>query len=682
MTLRAHSTALVLVWLLASLLLVGALPMVARVVPASGVHLAVPCNTGPARHKLPDLGQVDGDWFRENPYAADSSVHAYVIANERHDYARFTDIGPELQMTERRVMRIVDAAGLDHGTVRIQMYAPKASSGGTQSVQTVKGYTYNYTPGGQVERQELEPAQVFTNRLDKDFVEVSFSLPSLRAGSVIDYEVYRLSSFLTRPPVAYLQDVVPVQHSSYRFVYSGKLAYQALVIGREKVEQHQGQIRTGGGGVEVEILDREYTFEASNLPALTREPYLTTLTNYLTRVELGLSSYAANGSVRDFSQTWETIADNLLNADLTRLALKGNKTFDEWAANYTGPDTEDDKARWALNEVTRRLEWDGYSSTYPTERPQRLLDGGKGSSADLNAVLLGLVRALSLEAYPVYLSTRERGYLFKDIPTANAFSTMIVGLGAQEGKVTLLDATDPTGEVGIIPIRNLNGEGLLVAPKWNRFISLQDRAVAQQALNAELTLDADHHLVGSVTLTLRDYAAYPFTSLQNGVTVLDSAKLKVFEGFTVSDIAMERGSGYGWVYTAQVRSKEPAIDLGDGLAFDPVLMSTWLTNPFARDTRHFPVEFPHQLVETRRIVVKLPANYEMAEASVPMSISTPDKTVAYRYQVAGEGNTLILSTSLLVRRLYHAPEHYAGLRDIFTQVAARETDLVSVRSKL
>ena len=82
-----------------------------------------------------------------------------------------------------------------------------------------------------------------------------------------------------------------------------------------------------------------------------------------------------------------------------------------------------------------------------------------------------MLKEAGLEANPVILSTRNNGYVGSiTFPNISKFDYVIghVKIGEKE---YLLDATEPYGMPNILPVRCLNGEGLLV----NALTSALDR---------------------------------------------------------------------------------------------------------------------------------------------------------------------------------------------------------------
>ncbi len=645
-----------------------------------------------AQLELPKVGRVDGAWFKGNPYAADSSVHAYVIAQDTKASVTFTDGGtgaPELNSSTRRLVRILDQKALDYATVKLQVYAPKGEAHG-QSIRNLVAYTYNFE-SGEVKISKLDDSQVFQTRLDEYLVETAFSLPDVRAGSVLDVSYDLRSSYITAPPRVFLQEDIPVQAAEYAFSNHPRLQYKATVFGHHPIENREesGVNLNGNAFIGRSVRMRTMGFSVRDAPAIGDEPYMTTANNYRAQVFFELRSYAnASGSVVDYATDWETVAKQLRDAEGLKEAYKAGGPYRDWAASFTAsaPDLEPAALRaeqlaWAVAEVGTKVRWNGYFGTYPSGRGKRVLDKGTGSVDEVNVLLIGLLRALGVEANPVYLNTRDRGRVFEHFADRKSLYSMIVGVGAAGEQLVLMDATNPTAQSGVIPSRNLNGDGLLVERKGHRFVPLQEGAYSQQGLAAHLKLGEDNYLSGTVQLALRDYAAFPYTQLEHGRLVLDVEAGDLLPGFILSDVEVQRGKGFSWTVQATVKSREPLPDVGSALALDPTGVSTWQKNPFANENRTFPIEFPHGMVETRQVNITLPAGRVATDLPAPITAVTPDQGCRYHSSITAAGNVLTLQSLLAIKQTYFAPEAYAGMRELFELVAERESGLIAVTAQ-
>ena len=655
-----------------------------------------PATPMPAPLVLPDPGRVTGEWFADNPYAADSSVHAYVIADDTRARVQFAVRGqynrPWLTTDHRRVVRVLDARGIDaHATVRLRLYSPKGEDVG-QSIDDLEAYTHHYA-GGRLVSTPVEPDQVHKTRLDEEFTQLSFSFAGVVPGAVLDLSYRIQSGYVSQPPRAYLQDAIPVQAAEYSFRMGQEFGYKATVLGSHPVATDQQTVQgDAGAGSAYGGTAREnvFRFALRDAPAITAEAFVTTPNNYRAQALVELERYARpGGQVVEVAVGWDDLSDRLRDSPGLAEALRGAKDKDylAWAAECPlaadAPPLE--RADWALRQVASRIALSYSYGVFAEHKLKRMLADGKGDAADRNAALLGLLRALGLAADPLFVSTREHGYLRPELPDMQSLNRLIVALRLGE-RLHLYDASNSTTGHGVVSVSNLNGEGFLVGDDGHRFVSLQEDAIAQRGLIADLSLGDDGHLAGTFTVHLQDYAALPYTTFgSDGALTIDPADLgELFAGYDLSEVAVEPATGYGYRVLGRLRSRESVVDLGDALALDPNVGTAQARNPLVAERRTYPVEFAHGRVETRQVTLHLPPGHRAEALPEPTATRMPDRGVSYRTGLTqgvdpGDGHAVLTySTVLAIKKLTYPPEAYESLRQLFDLVAEREGSLVSV----
>ena len=629
----------------------------------------------------PKLGKTRDSWFGDNPYAADSSVHAYVVAQTTEVNFRLGrgNNGIEREQTIRRVIRVLDRQGFRHSTVRIRYFDPENRNIG-ESVKTVKAYTHN-PEGGKVNSAELAKGDVFTTRLSPEVVEVAFSMPNVVEGSVLDLEVVLSSRTASGVPTLYLQGELPIveteglvrAHEAFRFTPS--------MTGYHHVEKSLSRRPYPLTGVEGQ--EETTRFYATDVPAILPEPYVASMRNYLSQINLSLTSFVIPGVVIEhYSQDWAEIAKSLLEANGIRDALKVHKSFKVLAeACPSSLKTVEEKVTWAQKTIAATVHWNSVYSPYPHRRANAIIEAREGTSGEVNAMLLGLLNALEIKAHPVYISTRDNGWLIDFLINPRNINSLIVAVPKGENYV-LLDATDPDAFPGMLPLDLINGRGLIAKEDTYAFIPLDEQVFAQQAVQAQLALGEDNYLSGRVSLMLKDYAAMPFGKCVDGLHTLALEDQQLFgPDFDVSELTVVREKGYSFMVTAQIRSKNPIDDLGGALALKPTLFSDWAQNPFQETERKLPMEFPYRIVETRDISIALPTGLHLETAPELVNVSTADRGSLYRYKVSATETGLNLTSLLVVKTPMYLPDEYAQIRGFFDIVAANETALLSVVPK-
>ncbi len=620
---------------------------------------------------LPEPGKVTGDWFRSNAYAGDSAVHAYVI----HKSAKSTLVddprsGYRIVTHHRRVVRVVDKSGLDEATVKIRLWQPRASQDG-QSMDELKAFTHTYEDG-RLTTMSLDAANVFKTRVDENVVAYAFSLPATREGSVLDLSYREVSDYIARPRPYVMQEDIPVQYAYYEFRTPGRFAYQGFTLGSHPIKYTNESVNNANP---VTVMG----FVSTGLPALRAQEYITSIDNYRSRVVLELGQYATlDGRVVNMSKTWDDIAKDLREEAGMKEALKGSKYYEEWAAECPAAAADAaERYAWAFDQVTTSFTHDDYISIYARNRGSRNAKESGLNSAEIAAQLVGLSRALGLEAYPVFCSPRSHGYLLEAQPNVASMRHTIVAakIGAE---YVLADPVESNTSPGLLPYEDLNGKGFLVMPKGHEFVDLQERQYAQQQLSGNLTLDEDGYLSGEIKLTLVGQAARRLVERRQGRLGLDLAKADFFDGYALSEVVVTPTRNNAYSVTAQVRSEAPFGKTPDGLIVSPYLGEAWVKNPFDAPERAFPVEFPYKTFENRTITITLPAGYVLESPPAPVRAKTADGAISYSQSIVATDGGLSLQSALAVKQLVYPPEAYPGLREVFKIIAEQEGTLLSV----
>ena len=260
--------------------------------------------------ELPKLGKASEAWFGDNPYAADSSVHAYVIAQDIQIGFGFLSFGSDelsRRIEVRRIVRVLDPQGYGEALVKIRYYDPEDGGTGEQ-LGKVEAYTHQRV-NGKVETQKVAKEERYRTRLSPEYVEIAFSFPGVVAGTVLDLSYSRESPSLRSCPITYFQDFIPVQVAETRLRAHEAFRYQTHVLGHERVEQTTDRKPYPDNAVGGNLIVT--TFRAENLPAITPEPYITSLGNYRSHLRVELQTFAPPvGQTVEISGTWAKIVSS------------------------------------------------------------------------------------------------------------------------------------------------------------------------------------------------------------------------------------------------------------------------------------------------------------------------------------------------------------------------------------
>src|SRR4030042_621223 len=157
----------------------------------------------------------------------------------------------------------------------------------------------------------------------------------------------------------------------------------------------------------------KYQWIARNLPAFEEEPYLPNIQDYLTgvRFELSAINYPGGGGY-EVSPTYEKISERLLDDDEFGGPINKSLMFSKTVKTLTtGMNSQIEKARAIYDHVKTHMHWNDEEELFVGRSFKRSYYEQYGNSADINLMMINMMRSAGIQADPVILSTRENGLM-------------------------------------------------------------------------------------------------------------------------------------------------------------------------------------------------------------------------------------------------------------------------------
>jgi hypothetical protein len=209
-------------------------------------------------------------------------------------------------------------------------------------------------------------------------------------------------------------------------------------------------------------------FESSgNLPRAFRPLLITTDENYENRGEWSLmyDNSAVMGYVHFQLKTWQQFNESLLEHE--RFGLYLNKSAGADMQNIAGEgSSESEKVNQVVQYIRTHYKWDGTYSQVATRKFNEFMKTKTGSSAELNLLLVNLLRLNGISCDPVLIRTSDLGKPEKMYPVKNQFNHIIAAAHIG-GKIYVFDVTgDDPARINKL---DLGTEGWIVSrsnPGW------------------------------------------------------------------------------------------------------------------------------------------------------------------------------------------------------------------------
>jgi len=648
------------------------------------------------------FGKPEPADFQAKNFVGDSAAPAVVL----YDYGstRFRLKGSSFQLESERVTRIkiLKKAGYEVATVEIPLYHRESNE---EKIVGLRGFTYNEV-GGKIEKVKLETGQAFTEERTKNLKVRKFTLPGVREGAVIEYAYTVTSDFLFNFQDWTFQREIPTRWSEFKaeipeyFDYKMLMqGYVPLALQTQATTQAQYTLHTEAsiepgvrGGREASSNETfmaqatNYHWAMQNVPALRDEPYMTTTRDYVARINFELAGQRMpGGAYQNVAGSWEKINADLLassefGGQLGRLSFL-DATLKALVAQYPDPAA---RAAAVRELVMKSVKYDGTNRYSASGSLKKSYELHRGTSADVNLLLIAALRQAGLAAQPVLLSTRSHGRVNQAFPLLEQFNYVIGVLPLADKQELLLDATEPLLPCGVLPTRCLNQTGRLVADKEaGRWVNLLPSQRHNHYQEIKLTLDEQGNLTGKVH---EEHAGYAGAAVREKLQQLGEKKYLTelarhhpsweFPAYTFGEVA-EVSKPLSINY--EVRQPASTPGTAKELYVSPLAAFGESQNPFHHAERTYPVDFGAANQDVIILTLTLPTGYT-AELPKPAAISLPEQGGRYLYSASSPtpGTVQLVSRLSLDKPLYGA-EEYASLREFYRLALAKQAEALVIK---
>lgn len=579
-------------------------------------------------------------------------------ANEGRTYLHFI---------RRYKIKILSKAGFDWANVEIAL---RKSEDKMDELRTVQAITYTME-NGLTRTTRLDQNAVFKEDRNAGWRIMKFAMPDVQVGSVIEVQ-YEVKS----PFVFFFQDwefqkSIPVIYSEYTAAMVPFYNYSFLLQGRNKFDS---QTSTEGVSEQtiagVKFRDMLYTFVIENLAAFRSEPFITCPDDYRIKLNFQLCEFISpEGSKTNYLSTWPKFCNNMLSNEFFGGKIKAVvgkcKTL---LKEMTLPDSLADKTTFVYDWVVSGFNWNGQFDKYSDVKVAELLKTRKGSAADINLFLVGMLRAAGVEAYPVLISTRDHGKFKVDAPF-DFFFNYVVAAARINGQYRLLDATEPTIGFGNVPSRCINERGFLIRTKKEfDWVNLNDGWTSMKKYTLGLTpvlgadsCDCQVRIVadGHFAMDARETMHSRRSELEQSLLSAELSLVEQVTLFNEKDPLLP--------FEAEFKAKIQQNLEGDVLLLKPFLGFQNTGNPLKKATRLYPIDLIYKQGKSFDVTIRIPEGYELSSMPTVPTIDDVNFRLSYNYVVEDKNNLSIKASYEFKKEIYEATV-YEQLKNYFRMI--------------
>jgi hypothetical protein len=407
-----------------------------------------------------------------------------------------TTLNDNLELVFFRTTRIkiLTDAGYPWGTHSVSIY----TKNGAQRINDIEAATYTLGADSNVIRTEMDDESIFKEKLSDTRTRYKFTLPKLSPGCIIEYRYRIIASRWGDIQDWTFQQSEPVLWSEYTVTMPPQLKYSGIKRGyqtfytdevleaNQVFRGHEGYL---GGGV---VKCNQFHWVVAGAGALRSEPYITTIKDYTASVELQLAAYYEEGGMyTKVLESWDKVVSELIDLDTFGERIDGSGDVRKKTLEViSGKTSDEEKARAIYDFLRKTMVWDNSHSYISKRSPEDVLEAKKGSSGEINFLLISMLDAAGIKSHPVILSTRGNGMVQVIYPLIFQFDYVIAEL-TLNGVKCWLDATDPNRGFELLPMRVLNVTGLVVKEGPVEWTTIEAKKKSVYASTAVLSLSPE-----------------------------------------------------------------------------------------------------------------------------------------------------------------------------------------------
>ncbi|MFY7830103.1 MAG: DUF3857 domain-containing protein [Flectobacillus sp.] len=630
---------------------------------------------------LPSFRPVTVADLQSNKYDKDSTAEAYYMHNFGHTW-----VYDELNHYEIAYQVFVRIKILKPSAFQLATYERFFAKENRQlidRIKDIKGKTYNLV-GGQIEETELTSKDIFKSKIDSETEKLSFVLPQVHVGSIIEYSYVVHSPIPFNPEDWLFQRELPTEVSEYFFEYPKNFSYRAIEQATE------GKLDVDTCIVSKRMVSCHWIMR--DIPALKKEALVASVDDYVRKLHFELIEYIMPGmsESKKLAFDWPSFDNYLLESKLFGKSITtveaAQPILNRLLAKKQDTLTLAKDIYHYLRDNFRHLS--GYE-LIPDNTITKVFDQKAGTGTELNLLLIALLRQVGIEAHPLIINRRGNGRPWKEFPAFKRFDYTLAYTQIQ-GKSIFLDASNRFLKWEMLPQYCMVGEGRLIKQNDCKWIPITSPAKAVTLVNIQANFTQN---TGELESEI-DYSGNDYQSVIYKIEYLLLGKEKYIEALKKRIDAIQKPviswSGLDSTNTetqASVKLKgiisEAYHESDKYLYLNALPVEGVKEHPLPNPTRNFPVDFiyPQEKIITCRI--NIPDNYKIIELpkSVRASLPNDGGRFVFTVQAQNEGKTIIVSSQLQFKKAIYEVEAYQSVRQIFDLVLGKHHEQIVLQKE-
>ncbi len=571
----------------------------------------------------------------------------------------------------------------------------------TGDIANITATTYNLENGA-IRKTPLPATSVY-KKDNKNYYEMVFSLSDVREGSIIEYS-YDVDVLLTTYPRPWIiQSQFPKLWSEYEIESPDKFEY--LDIQQLNKDDVPFKDYSSVDSVKADSIRAYHVFTKKgskrysvlwgkrNIPSVVSEPFITDIVNHAERLDLQMSEINNKGFLynyhREILSTWEKLNEDLLNnvkfgKQIDRSNVFLNKITDSFSA------TDSALARTKNIFAYVRNHFNCISSggsIFIRDNLHQVFDLRKGSSAEINLLLVAMLVHAGIHAAPVLLSTVGNLPVNEAYPLLNRFNYLVCVVEI-ENKKYFLDASNKYNSFGQLPVYCYNGYARIIDAQGQGVDLNRDMMVEVNSISASVSDISE----AGYKVNIEEKLGKINTWLVRNSWETDSSRIKSYVdkstgllsgSNTVSDFTILNSSDPDSDIVIRYTINSENKNKKNALYMNTDLNRMYTENPFTSAYRKLPIEFVYNHQYSYNMQAVLPEGFTVDELPKTYLKEYGDNSIVFKHIVDYDKTTrsLKVNTSFITTKTDYDAKEYNSMRDFFEKMIREENNIITFKKE-
>ena len=383
--------------------------------------------------------------------------------------------------------------------------------------------------------------------------------------------------------------------------------------------------------------------------------------------------------------TWTQTCEELLKSEDFGYALKKDNPWlnDAMTVAVHGAPNNLEKAKNIFAYVRDNMTCTNYNRIALDQPLKNVLKNRNGNDAEINLLLVAMLRKADLDADPVMLSTRSHGYTYAMYPLLDRFNYVIAQVTI-DNHTWYLDASEPHMGFGKLGYKCYNGHARVINADATPIDFTADSLMERKITSIFIINDNNGNFSGSAQ---KSPGFYESCRLRNKIKekgkeeFLSDMKKEFAMETDIRDLLIDSLDKYDDPLSIKYNFEiEP--EKADILYINPMFGEGYKENPFKSAERFYPVEMPYAIDETYLLQLQIPQGYVVDELpkQIILKLNENDDGM-FEYRLMESNGTISLRSRLRIKRSFFMPDEYNMLREFFDLVVKKHNEHIVFKKK-